>query len=121
MTIGFHTLHHPLLSMLEGTELEIAMSAGRQELAAAAGTAVDLLAYPYGCATSRVAESAQQAGYTAAFVTGGRPVAWWSDRFLLARWEPGSLSADALSAEVALRLLRAPTPSRSSRPLQLTD
>ncbi len=121
MTIGFHTLHHPLLSMLKGPELETAMSVGRQELAAAAGTAVDLLAYPYGRATSCVAESAQRSGYFAAFVTGGRPVAPWSDRFLLARWEPGQLSADEFSAEVALRLLRAPTPSRGSRPLRMPD
>jgi len=116
MEIGFHTLHHPLLSSLAGRELEMALGMGRQELAAAAGNRVDILAYPYGRATSKVAESAERAGYAAAFVAGGRPIAQWSDRFLLARWEPGTLSAADMTAEIALRLLRAPTAPRRRRP-----
>jgi peptidoglycan/xylan/chitin deacetylase (PgdA/CDA1 family) len=123
MTIGFHTLHHPLLTLLADRDLEIAMSVGRRELADAAGTKVDLLAYPHGRATSRVAVAAERAGYSAAFIADGRPVAPGSDRFLLARWEPGPLSFEQISAELLLRLLRAPTPSRTGRqaPTQLNS
>lgn len=114
MTIGFHTLHHPILSTLAETELDTALTVGRLELAAASGRPVDLLAYPHGRASPRVARAVERAGYSAAFATGGRPIVRSSDRFLLARWEPGPLDADELGASVALRLLRAPTPSRAA-------
>lgn len=115
MTIGFHTLHHPILSDLAGRDLESALTDGRRELAAAAGTDVDLLAYPHGRATIAVAEAAARAGYAAAFATGGRPISATSDRFLLDRWEPGALDADELGAQAAMRLLRSPTQPRAIR------
>jgi peptidoglycan/xylan/chitin deacetylase (PgdA/CDA1 family) len=115
MTIGFHTLHHPVLSNLAGRDLELALTDGRRELAAAAGTEVDLLAYPHGLATTAVAEAAERAGYAAAFATGGRPISATSDRFLLDRWEPGALDADELGAQAAMRLMRSPTRPRAMR------
>ena len=115
MTIGFHTLHHPVLSDLAGRDLESALIDGRRELAAAAGSDVDLLAYPYGRATTAVAEAAERAGYVAAFATGGRPISATSDRFLLDRWEPGALDADELGAQTAMRFMRSPTQPRAIR------
>ena len=115
MTIGFHTLHHPILTMTSGLELDAALRDGREALAAAAGTCVDLLAYPHGRASASVAEAVKRASYTAAFTAGGRPVHATSDRFLLDRWEPGPLDADVLGAHLAMRLLRPPTRPRSIR------
>ena len=109
MTIGFHTLHHPVLSTLAEGPLEAALTDGRRELAAAAGAPVDLLAYPHGRATAAVADAAERAAFRAAFAAGGRPITTTSDRFLLDRWEPGPLGADELTAAVAMRLMRSPT------------
>jgi len=115
MTIGFHTLHHPVLSRLSESTLSAALTDGRKELAAAARTSIDFLAYPHGQATSAVAAAAQAAPYAAAFATGGRPITLSSDRFLLQRWEPGALRTDDLAAAIALRLMRAPTAPQSAR------
>ncbi|MEJ7813469.1 MAG: polysaccharide deacetylase family protein, partial [Gemmatimonadaceae bacterium] len=104
MTVGFHTLHHPALTTLADAELDAALADGRHALAAAAGAPVDLLAYPHGLADRRVAQHARAAGYRAAFRMGARPVSAGSDRFLLPRWDPGSLEPAALVAHLALRL-----------------
>jgi peptidoglycan/xylan/chitin deacetylase (PgdA/CDA1 family) len=115
MTIGFHTLHHPRLTMITGRALEAALIDGRQALAAAAGSTIDQLAYPHGRASASVAEAVERANYAAAFTAGGRPVHVTSDRFLLDRWEPGPLDADMFCAHLAMRLLRPPTRPRSLR------
>jgi peptidoglycan/xylan/chitin deacetylase (PgdA/CDA1 family) len=107
MTIGFHTLRHPVLPLLADAQLDLALIEGRDALSCAAGTAVELLACPYGKADARVARAAQRAGYSAAFVTGNRPVARDSHRFLIGRWQPGPLHAAELLAEAALRLTMA--------------
>ena len=117
MTVGFHTLHHPVLTRLAPDALDAALVSGRRQLADVAGTRIDLLAYPHGRADADVAAAAERSGYVAAFVTGGRPVATWSDRFLLSRWEPGPLDARELTAAAALRLLRTATRPRHARQL----
>ena len=53
--IGFHTLRHLRLPTLDGPQLEQALQQGRDELAAVAGAASPLLAYPFGRANERVA------------------------------------------------------------------
>jgi peptidoglycan/xylan/chitin deacetylase (PgdA/CDA1 family) len=115
MTIGFHTLHHPVLSTLAEGPLEAALTEGRRELAAAAGAPVDLLAYPHGRVTAEVADAAERAAFLAAFAAGGHPITTSSDRFLLDRWEPGPLRPDELGAAVAMRLMRSPTAPHSVR------
>jgi peptidoglycan/xylan/chitin deacetylase (PgdA/CDA1 family) len=117
MTIGFHTLQHPVVSELTGRELESAMTAGRHELSVAAGAEVDLLAYPYGRANRRAAEAAERAAFRAAFVSGGHPITHESDPFLLGRWEPGPMPEGEFVAAVTLRLLRAPTSPRPVGPM----
>jgi len=104
MTIGFHTLRHPVLTLLSDESLDRTLLDGRATLAAAAGAPVELLAYPHGRADRRVARRAQAAGYRAAFRTGRLPVHARSDPFLLGRWEPGPLPTDTLLARLALRL-----------------
>jgi peptidoglycan/xylan/chitin deacetylase (PgdA/CDA1 family) len=104
MEVGFHTLHHPVLTTLPDAELTRAVQVGRSELAAAVGGAVDLLAYPHGRTNGRVARSAKDAGYRAAFRTGRRPVAPHDDPFVLWRWDIGSVPIDRLAACVALGL-----------------
>lgn len=116
MTIGFHTLHHPVLTMQPEGELVAILNNGRRELAAAAGVSIDFLAYPHGRANALVAAAAQAANYAAAFTTGGRPISSTSDRFLLNRWEPGSIDADNFAAQLAMRLMRPPTAPRAWRP-----
>jgi peptidoglycan/xylan/chitin deacetylase (PgdA/CDA1 family) len=119
-TIGFHTLNHPVLTMQPEGELAAILSLGRRELAAAAGVSIDFLAYPHGRADASVAEAAEASGYSAAFMTGGRPITPTSDRFLLDRWEPGRLGIEDFIAELAMRLLRPPTSPRAKLRKRLT-
>ena len=104
MTIGFHTLRHRVLPLLDDAELDLALTEGRDELASLTGSSVDLLAYPYGSVDARVARAAEHAGYGAAFTTEWRAVSSRSHRFLVSRWQPGPLNARDFLAQAALRL-----------------
>ncbi|MPZ19211.1 MAG: polysaccharide deacetylase family protein [Luteitalea sp.] len=115
MTIGFHTLRHPIMTDVPCAALDAALAEGRSALAAAAGTSVDLFAYPHGRADATAAIAAERAGFRAAFASGGRPISPRSDPFLLGRWDPGFLVQDEFAAAVTLRLLRPPTPPCSRR------
>jgi peptidoglycan/xylan/chitin deacetylase (PgdA/CDA1 family) len=115
MTVGFHTLRHPVLTTLSAAARETALTEGRDALAAAAGAPVDLLAYPHGLANADVTAAAERAGFRAAYAAGGRPITAQSDRFLLGRWDPGVLEGEAFAAALALRLLRPATPARRRR------
>jgi peptidoglycan/xylan/chitin deacetylase (PgdA/CDA1 family) len=104
MTIGFHTLRHLSLPDLDDHALAAALTEGLPALESAAGTRVELLAYPYGRADARVAQAARRAGYRAAFVTAERAVGPVDDPFLLGRLQPGAATPDVLLANAALRL-----------------
>ena len=106
MTIGFHTLRHPNLTLLNDRDLDAALTEGREALAAAANAPVEFFAYPYGRTDASVAAAVRRAGYRAAFALGDGPIAPRDDRFALARWQPGSLAASDLVGEAALRLNR---------------
>ncbi|GJG86371.1 hypothetical protein tb265_15520 [Gemmatimonadetes bacterium T265] len=121
MEVGFHTLHHLVLTGLSAADARAALHDGRAALAAAAGAAVERVSYPHGCVDARVAALARDVGYQAAYRTGGRPVATpvgaRADRWSLGRWEPGPLVPDTLVAHAAFRLtLPAGAPRRSSLP-----
>jgi peptidoglycan/xylan/chitin deacetylase (PgdA/CDA1 family) len=107
MTIGFHTVRHPLLPALDDGGLAAALSVGREELAAVAGRPLRLFAYPHGKADARVAAAARAAGYRAAWTGWPRPARVDDDPFLLGRWEPGPLDLDTFVAAVGVRLHRA--------------
>jgi peptidoglycan/xylan/chitin deacetylase (PgdA/CDA1 family) len=104
MTIGFHTLHHPLLPRLSEAALDVALVEGRRELEAAAGRPVRLFAYPHGKPFARAAERLARAGFVAACTGQPRPVRAVDDPYLLGRWEPGGIEPDAFMAGVARRL-----------------
>lgn len=105
MTIGFHTLHHEFLPLLDDRALAKALTEGRDALAAAAGAPIDLFAYPYGGSDARIADAVRRAGYRAAVTTLERPVSRRSNRWDLGRWQPGRLGAREICAEAVFRLL----------------
>lgn len=106
MTIGFHTLHHPLLTGLSGDALDAALTEGRAELEDVVGHRIDLFAYPHGKADGVVRGGVRRAGYVAAWT--GRPRAFTSrdDPYRLGRWESGRLLGPALDARVLTTLHR---------------
>jgi peptidoglycan/xylan/chitin deacetylase (PgdA/CDA1 family) len=104
MTVGFHTLDHPVLPQLKSNDLHAAVVDGCELLRATAGQEVDLFAYPHGRADARVAASVEAAGYRAAFTGMPRPVRSDAHPFLLGRWEAGALPPRHLQSETALRL-----------------
>jgi peptidoglycan/xylan/chitin deacetylase (PgdA/CDA1 family) len=106
MTIGFHTLQHPLLTSLSDIELRRALSVGREELAMAAARSVQIFAYPHGRADDRVARFVGAAAYAAAWTGHARPMRATDDRYLLGRWEPGRLDVDDFVASIGIRLNR---------------
>lgn len=68
ITIGSHTVSHPLLTTLPNDLLRVELSESRGFLERTIGRAVELFAYPYGDYDRRVAEAVATAGYRAAFV-----------------------------------------------------
>ena len=114
-TVGFHTLHHPVLPRLADGELVAALVDGRDAVARAAGASLELFAYPHGKATAAVAAATRAAGYRAAFTGRAGPMAPSADQWLLPRWEGGHLPLDAFLAGVALRLTRPAPPARPAR------
>jgi peptidoglycan/xylan/chitin deacetylase (PgdA/CDA1 family) len=116
MTIGFHTVDHPILPGMEDAGLTQAITRGRDELARAAGTRVRYFAYPYGQADTRTAAAVAHAGFEAAFTGRPEPLRSRSNRYHLGRWEPGPLGVDDLLVKLAVRLHRA-APEPAQRPL----
>lgn len=72
ITIGSHTVDHPLLSRCEPARLRRELEESKRCLEALTGQEVDLLAYPSGDYDARVVKAAKQAGYRAAFVEDSR-------------------------------------------------
>ncbi len=103
--IGFHTRNHHALPPLDDDLLGRALSDGRSELAAAAGTGITSVAYPYGMADPRVARAATVAGFRLGFTGSPKPVEPDTDPMLIGRFDPPYESLGAFAIEVA-RLLR---------------
>ena len=104
VTIGFHTVEHPVLTLLDDAGVARALQVGREALAELAGAPVDLFAYPHGRSDSRTARLAEASGFRGACRSGNRPVGAGTCPFLLARWEPGPLEVPELVAQAALRV-----------------
>ena len=104
MTIGFHTVGHDVLPLLDDAALESAVTDGREALATAAGVPVRHFAYPHGKVDARAAAAVRRAGFVAAFTGAARPVRSTDDVYRIGRWEPGPLEADGLLVKLAMRL-----------------
>lgn len=106
MTIGFHTLDHPVLTMLSDADVDDALVRGRSKVEAIAGRDLTLFAYPHGRADSRIASRVRAAGYRAAWTGRPRPGRTGDDPYLLGRWEPGPMATDEFLVNVSIRLNR---------------
>jgi peptidoglycan/xylan/chitin deacetylase (PgdA/CDA1 family) len=104
MAIGFHTLRHPALTLLNDADLEEAVTNGRDALANAARASIESFAYPYGAVNRRVVNAVSRAGYKWAFALGDRPLSRQVNPFCIPRWQPGAVAVSDFSAETALRL-----------------
>jgi len=104
MTVGFHTVHHPVLPSLAGDDMSHALAFGRTALEAQLGRDVDLLAYPHGKATPAVASEAAAAGYRFAWTGRIEPTRRGCDPHLLGRWEPHELQPQEFLTQLAIRV-----------------
>jgi SAM-dependent methyltransferase len=112
--IGFHTRGHRVLTELPDDELAHELADGRDELAAAAGAPVELIAYPFGVADARVAAAARSAGYGAGFTVAPAAVTPASDPLLLPRVDAPYEPPARLAWHVARALLGALTAGAES-------
>ena len=110
MTIGFHTVAHPVLPRLAPHDRHRALTHGRERLRELTGQRLAILAYPHGRADAATAADTRAAGYEAAWTGAGRAISPRSDRWRLGRWEAGPIDARALRARALARLLR-PAPA----------
>ena len=88
MTVGFHTLHHPVLPPLNDAEIREALTTGRDALERVIDERLRWFAYPHGKTDARTIDFTREAGFSAAWTT--QPQAWSStdDPFRRGRWEP---------------------------------
>ena len=116
MTIGFHTYRHDSLTQLTDDQLARAMQTGRDALAEAAGSEIDVVGYPHGRADARVADAARAAGFRAGFTTLHDPITPASDPLLLGRVGPSRRSVGALALELVFTLLKSESPRSTEAP-----
>jgi len=83
MTIESHTRTHPDLDKVSDAQLRDEVAGSRRDLQKMLGTAPDLIAYPYGAWSKRVAAAVQGAGYRAARALGGGIANTGADRYAL--------------------------------------
>jgi peptidoglycan/xylan/chitin deacetylase (PgdA/CDA1 family) len=106
--VGFHTLRHEALPLLDDDTLEQALRDGRDALDAVVGSRLDAISYPHGKADDRVAAAARAAGFSLGFVTGARPVTADTEPLLVPRIPPAPSPG-----KTALRVARAVASSTS--------
>jgi peptidoglycan/xylan/chitin deacetylase (PgdA/CDA1 family) len=107
LDVGFHTLWHYDLPVLDDEQLDTALTEGRAAIEGITGTRLDLLAYPHGSADPRIAAAAARAGFRAAFTVGERAVTADTDPLLIARVEPTYGTIRQFGLKLVLVLLRA--------------
>jgi peptidoglycan/xylan/chitin deacetylase (PgdA/CDA1 family) len=113
ITIGSHTLTHPMLSALDHAQVERELVDSRARLEAVLGHPVRLFAYPFGKGTDfteHVKRAVQKAGYAAACTTIDGGAGLEPDPFELRRVKIGNepvwvFATRLLAAERGSRLL----------------
>jgi peptidoglycan/xylan/chitin deacetylase (PgdA/CDA1 family) len=92
MTIGGHTVHHPILASLSDDQALAEMVDGRRRLEEIVGTPVDLFAYPNGKPgedyTGAHVRLAREAGFAAAVSTAWGAASPGCDVFQIPRFSP---------------------------------
>ena len=106
MTVGFHTLHHPMLTGLSGPQVRTAVTSGRAQLEDLLGYPLTQFAYPHGKANRAVAAIVREAGFRSAWTGWPVPVTRRSEPHLLGRWEAGSVTGHPFIARTLARLWR---------------
>lgn len=106
MTIGAHTIDHPILTSIDLIEARRQITASREALQSITGRPVALFAYPNGTPQRDFAAAhvrlVQEAGFLAAFTTAWGSATSRSDRHQLPRFRPW----DRGRVRYGLRLLR---------------
>jgi peptidoglycan/xylan/chitin deacetylase (PgdA/CDA1 family) len=107
LDVGFHTLRHDRLPLLDDRELTAAMREGREELERVVGRPVRSISYPHGKADGRVAAAAREAGYYWGFTGAAEAVTPASDPLLLRRVEVEQSSPGGFARQLVATLERA--------------
>lgn len=105
--IGFHTLRHDPLTLLEDDALHLAMREGRERVEEIVGRKLELIAYPHGKVDSRVTAAAREAGFRFGFTAELRAADAETDPMLLPRIAPSFVSASHFAVKLALMTLQA--------------
>jgi peptidoglycan/xylan/chitin deacetylase (PgdA/CDA1 family) len=107
LDVGFHTLRHHRLPLLDDAELAASMREGREELERVVGRRVRSISYPHGKADGRVAAAAREAGYDWGFTGVAEAVTPASDPLRLPRVEVEQGSPAGLPRQLVATLERA--------------
>lgn len=106
MTIGAHTVSHPILARVDERQARSEMIQSKERLEFLLGSKIDLFAYPNGKPgtdyTALHAQLARLAGFSAAVSTGWGAASSSSDQFQIPRFTPW----DRTGLRYALRLAR---------------
>jgi len=105
LEIGFHTLRHFQLPLLDDAALSRAVRDGRERLERASGGELTTVAYPHGKADPRVADAAKDAGFAFGFTSRWTPVEPGSDPLLLGRIQASAESKGHLALQLVRFLL----------------
>jgi peptidoglycan/xylan/chitin deacetylase (PgdA/CDA1 family) len=109
--LGFHTLRHESLPLLDDDALTRALTEGRSILEELGDRRLTAIAYPYCHADERVARAARAAGFATGFTCEQAAVTPDSDPMLLGRLDPRPRSL----GDFALQLARAVSRVREHR------
>jgi peptidoglycan/xylan/chitin deacetylase (PgdA/CDA1 family) len=100
--VGSHGRTHGLLPALPPGEVRIEVAGSRDEIRRHAGIETTLFAYPWGAHGDESRRLVAEAGYAAAFATGGSGVGRAADRLAIPRIHvPGDASVARLACEAA--------------------
>lgn len=121
MTIGAHTVSHPILSRVADANARSEMIQSKQRLEDIIGRKVELFAYPNGKPntdyTAIHAQLAREAGFLAAFSTSWGAATASSDVFQLPRFTPWDRTALRYALRLAKNMRYAATISHRSEPI----
>jgi peptidoglycan/xylan/chitin deacetylase (PgdA/CDA1 family) len=108
--IGFHTVRHESLTLLDDERLARALVDGRAGLAEVAGHPVDTIAYPYGQFDSRVVAAARKRDFAIGLTCQRAAVTPGADPLVLGRYAaPVCGSIGEFAFDLALTLLMSPS------------